>query len=181
MRIAPSTSSPIGSNVSLGRVGRHVATLGAAFGMRVVAWSPRLTPALAAEAGAGYLDLDALLAYADVVSIHAALTGESRGLVDDRRLRLLKPSACLVNTSRGPIVDEAALVAALAERRIAGAGLDVFDREPLPPGHPLTGLPNVVLTPHLGWPTDDGYARFADAACDVLLAWLDGHEVPRFD
>jgi phosphoglycerate dehydrogenase-like enzyme len=167
--------------IGLGRVGRHVARLGAAFGMHVIAWSPRLTDAAAAESGAERRDLDALLAEADVVSIHASLTPASRGLLDDRRLRLMKPAACLINTSRGPIVDEAALIAALSQRRIAGAGLDVFDKEPLPPGHPLTRLPNVVLTPHIGWPTDDGYARFADAACDVLLAWLDGREVPQFE
>jgi phosphoglycerate dehydrogenase-like enzyme len=167
--------------IGLGRVGRHVAALGAAFGMRVMAWSPSLTDAAAAEGGVVRRELDALLAEADVVTIHASLTPASRGLLDDRRLRLMKPAACLINTARGPIVDEAALIAALSERRIGGAGLDVFDQEPLPPGHPLTTLPNVVLTPHIGWPTDDGYARFADAACDVLLAWLDGREVPRFE
>jgi phosphoglycerate dehydrogenase-like enzyme len=86
----------------------------------------------------------------------------------------------LINTARGPIVDEAALVSALSERRIAGAGLDVFDTEPLPPAHPLIGLPNAVLTPHIGWPTDSGYARFADSACDVLLAWMDGKPFPTF-
>ena len=92
----------------------------------------------------------------------------------------MKPSAYLINTARGPIVDERALVSALAERRIAGAGLDVFDEEPLPAGHPLTKLDNVVLAPHLGWPTDDGYRRFAESAADVLLAYMDGRDVPRF-
>ena len=86
-----------------------------------------------------------------------------------------------MNTARGPIVDESALVAALQQRRIAGAGLDVFDTEPLPAKHPLTALDNVVLTPHLGWPTDDGYERFASSACDVLLAYLDGRPVPTFE
>jgi phosphoglycerate dehydrogenase-like enzyme len=166
--------------IGLGRIGRHVTKFGIAFGMRIVAWSPHLTDAAAADAGADRRELDDLLREADVVSIHAPLTKESRGLLDARRIGLMKPTAFLVNTARGPIVDEAALVAALAEQRIAGAGLDVFDREPLPAGHPLTRLPNVVLTPHIGWPTDDGYQRFAEAACDVLLAYLDGAEVPGF-
>ena len=167
--------------VGLGRVGRHVAALGAAFGMRVLAWGPRLTVAGAAAAGAELRDLDELLAASDVVSIHAALTAESRGLLDRRRLGLMKPTAYLINTARAAIVDEAALIGMLEQRRIAGAGLDVFHEEPLPRDHPLTRLPNVVLTPHIGWPTDEGYARFADAACDVLLAWAAGREVPRFD
>jgi phosphoglycerate dehydrogenase-like enzyme len=92
----------------------------------------------------------------------------------------MRPSAFLINTARGPIVDETALIAALRDSRIAGAGLDVFNEEPLPAGHPLTALSNVVLTPHLGWPTDDGYSKFADAACDVLLAYARGDAVPTF-
>src|SRR5262249_55503576 len=134
----------------------------------------------AAAAGVERMELDDLLRAADVVSIHATLAAESRGLLDARRLALMKPTAYLINTARGPIVDEGALIDALASGQIAGAGLDVFDEEPLPPGHPLTKLPNVVLTPHLGWPTDEAYARFADAAADVLLAFLDGRPVPQF-
>ncbi len=167
-------------SIGLGRVGTHVARIAKAFGMRVLGWSPRLTDASAAAAGAERRELDALLAEADVVTIHASLTPTSRGLIDARRLALLKSSAYLINTARGPIVDEDALVAALASRRIAGAGLDVFDVEPLPAGHPFTTLDNVVLAPHLGWTTDDGYRRFAESAADVLLAYLDGREVPRF-
>ena len=166
--------------VGLGHVGRHVARLANAFDMKVLAWGRTLDAARAAEAGAEAVDLDALMRRADVVSIHATLAPETRGLVDARRLALMKPTAYLVNTARGPIVDERALVDALAHRRIAGAALDVFDEEPLPPGHPLVALDNVVLTPHLGWPTDRKYAQFADAAADVLLAWLDGRDVPRF-
>jgi phosphoglycerate dehydrogenase-like enzyme len=166
--------------VGLGRVGQHVARLGGAFGMRVLAWSPHLTDAVSAAAGAEYRPLDRLLQESDVVSIHATLTAESRGLIDARRLRLMKPTAYLINTARGPIVDGRALVSALQERRIAGAGLDVFDEEPLPPDHPLSLLPNVVMTPHIGWPTDEGYDRFATAACDVLLAYVEGRDVPRF-
>jgi phosphoglycerate dehydrogenase-like enzyme len=166
--------------VGLGHVGRHVAMLGRAFGMRVLAWSPRLTSESAASANVESFALDDLLAAADIVSIHATLAPASRGLIDARRLGLMKPSAYLINTARGAIVDEAALVAALAAGQIAGAGLDVFTEEPLPAGHPLTALPNVILTPHLGWPTDEAYADFAEDAANVLLAWREGREVPRF-
>jgi phosphoglycerate dehydrogenase-like enzyme len=166
--------------VGLGHVGRHVARIANAFEMRVLAWGPRLTRAAAADAGTEQRELEDLLRVSDVVSVHATLSPESRGLLNRRRIALMKPTAYLINTARGPIVDEAALVEALADGRIAGAGLDVFDQEPLPPRHPLTKLPNVILTPHLGWPTDEAYERFADAAADILLAYLDGREVPRF-
>jgi len=167
--------------LGLGHVGRHVAGIALAFGMRVLAWSPRLTEDAARAAGVERREPDDLLRESDVVSVHMTLVPDSRGFVDARRLALMKSTACLVNTARGPIVDEAALVTALAEGRIAGAGLDVFDTEPLPAGHPLTRLPNVVLTPHLGWPTDEAYEAFADAAADVLIGFLDGRDVPRFD
>ncbi len=167
--------------IGLGRVGSHVARIANAFGMQVLAWSPRLTDALARAAGAERRELDDLLAQSDVVTIHASLTPASRGLLDARRLGLMKPTAYLINTARGAIVDEKALLAALSERRIAGAGLDVFEVEPLPPDHPFTALDNVVLTPHLGWPTDDGYQRFASTACEVVLAYMDGRPVPTFE
>jgi phosphoglycerate dehydrogenase-like enzyme len=166
--------------VGLGHVGRHVARIARALEMRVLAWGPRLTDEAAASVGVERTELDDLLRHADVVSVHATLAPESRGLIDRRRLDLMKPSAYLINTARGPIVDEAALIEALSEQRIAGAGLDVFDREPLAADHPLIRLPNVVLTPHIGWPTDEAYARFADAAADVLIAYLEGRDVPRF-
>jgi phosphoglycerate dehydrogenase-like enzyme len=166
--------------VGLGHVGRHVARVATAFGMRVLSWSRRPNPDTAAALGVEPVELDELLRASDVVSVHATLAPETRGLIDARRLRLMKPTAYLINTARGPIVDEAALVAALSQGWIAGAGLDVFDEEPLPAGHPLTALQNVVLTPHLGWPTDKKYQDFAEAAADVLLAHSDGREVPRF-
>ena len=166
--------------VGLGHVGRYVAKIAKAFEMNVLAWGPRLTQEAAAAAGAESRELDDLLRSSDIVSVHATLSAESRGLIDARRLGLMKPTAYLINTARGPIVDEPALCAALANGRIAGAGLDVFDAEPLPPDHPLTKLPNVVLTPHIGWPTDEMYRQFADAAADALLGYLDGKEVPRF-
>ncbi|MGE0746927.1 MAG: NAD(P)-dependent oxidoreductase [Rhodospirillales bacterium] len=167
--------------VGLGHVGRHVAGIARAFGMRVLAWSRRLDDATAAALGVESRALDDLLRESDVVSIHATLGAETRGLIDARRLALLKPTAVLVNTARGAIVDEAALCEALAAGRLAGAGLDVFGEEPLPPGHPLAALPNVILTPHIGWPTDEAYADFANAAADALLAYLDGRPVPCFE
>jgi phosphoglycerate dehydrogenase-like enzyme len=166
--------------VGLGRVGGHAANIARAFGMRVLAWSPRLVAEEAEASGAEYRPLDALLAESDIVSIHASLSAESRGLIDARRLALMRSSAYLINTARGPIVDEEALIDALRDGRIAGAGLDVFDQEPLTAGHALTTLPNVVLTPHIGWPTDSGYARFAESAADVLIAHLDGGDIPIF-
>jgi phosphoglycerate dehydrogenase-like enzyme len=166
--------------VGFGNIGRYVAKIADAFGMRVLAWGSRLDPKAASAAGAEWRELDSLLSSSDVVSIHATLSAQTRGLIDARRLGLMKSSAYLINTARGPIVDEASLCATLESGRIAGAGLDVFDQEPLPPAHPLRRLPNVVLTSHLGWPTDEMYAQFADAAADVLLAHLDGREVPRF-
>jgi phosphoglycerate dehydrogenase-like enzyme len=167
--------------VGVGRVGQHVARIANAFGMRVLGWSRRLTDVTAAEAGVERRELDDLMRESDVISVHVSLAPTSRGIIDARRIGLMKPTAFLINTARGPIVDEAALVAALAEKRIAGAGLDVFDTEPLPAGHPLTKLSNVVLTSHIGWPTDHGYQRFAAAACDVLLAYMDGREFPVFE
>jgi phosphoglycerate dehydrogenase-like enzyme len=166
--------------IGLGRIGRQVAKIAHAFGMRVFGWSPHLTDTTANDVGAERRDLDDLLRESDVVTMHAPLTTESRGLLDARRIGLMKPTAFVVNTARGPLIDEAALISALQEKRIAGAGLDVFDHEPLPAGHPLTSLQNVVLTPHIGWPTDDAYQRFSEAACDVLLAYMDGADVPGF-
>ena len=167
--------------VGFGKIGRYVANIAQAFGMEVLAWGSRLTAEVARESGVRYVPLDDLLAEADIVSIHATLNASSRGLIDDRRIRLMKPTAYLINTARGPIVDEAALVSALQENRIAGAGLDVFDIEPLPNSHVFRSLNNVVLTPHLGWPTDVMYEQFANAAADILLAFTKGEVFPQFD
>ena len=165
--------------VGLGRIGRYVAKIATAFEMKVLAWGRRLTHEEAALAGAERRELDDLVSSSDIVSINATMSDETRGLIDARRLGLMKPTSYLVNTARGPIVDEAALCAVLSSSRIAGAGLDVFDVEPLPPDHPLTKMSNVVLTSHLGWPTDAMYAQFSNAAADVLLAYLDGKEVTQ--
>lgn len=159
--------------IGLGRVGSHAARIAQSFGTKVIAWNRSRGRERADELGITYRELDDVLRDADVVSIHLSLNDATRGLIDARRLALLKPTAYLVNTARGPIVDEDALVAALREGRIAGAGLDVFVTEPLPPDHPLTQCPNVVLTPHIGFPTDHGYEQFATAACDALFDYLD--------
>jgi phosphoglycerate dehydrogenase-like enzyme len=166
--------------VGLGNIGRYVARIANAFDMKVLAWGTRLTADAAAASGAERCELDDLLRASDLVSVNATLSPQSRGLIDERRLALLKPSAYLINTARGAIVDEAALYRALRDGRIAGAGLDVFEQEPLPADHPLRTLNNAVLTSHLGWPTDEMYGQFADAAADVLLAHNNGDAVPRF-
>lgn len=161
--------------VGYGRIGAHVANIARAIGMRVIAWSRSLDGDKAAASGIEFRSLDDLLAEADIVSIHTALNAETRGLVDARRLGLMKPGAYLVNTARAAVVDQDALVNALESGRLAGAGLDVFDPEPLPQMHPFTGMSNVAMTPHIGWPTDDSYERFAGAACDALDNYLDSH------
>ena len=163
--------------LGLGIAGKRMLEIGLAFRMRCVAWSSNLTREAAEAAGAHYLPLDELLATSDVVTIQLVLGERSRGLLGDRELRCMKPGAFLVNTSRGPIVDENALVAALRERRIAGAGLDVFDVEPLPSGHPLRGLDNVVLTPHTGYITDEQFRVFYGQSVENILAFIHGAPV----
>ncbi|WP_337875153.1 D-2-hydroxyacid dehydrogenase family protein [Elioraea sp.] len=163
--------------LGLGRMGTRMAELGRALGMRVLAWSPNLTPGRAEAGGATYADKATLFREADVVSIHLVLGERTRGLVGAAELALMKPSAFLVNTSRGPIVDEAALIAALRERRIAGAGLDVYDVEPLPPEHPLRALDNVVLSPHLGFVTEGTYRTFYQDMVECIAAWRAGAPV----
>ena len=160
--------------LGLGKIGTEVAAVARAFGMRVIAWGPTLTQERAAKSDATYLPLDEVLKTADVVSIHLKLSDQSKNLLGEARLRLLKKSAYLVNTARGAIVDELALVKILREKAIAGAALDVFVDEPLPKNHPLLELDNVVLTPHLGWPTDSGFAGFAENAVANILDYMDG-------
>jgi phosphoglycerate dehydrogenase-like enzyme len=165
--------------VGLGKIGGKMAAFGRLLGMRVLASGITLTDERAAAAGATRVDLDTLLRESDVVSLHLRLSDTSRGLLTARHLALMKPTAFLVNTARGPIVEEAALIAALQARRIAGAALDVFDVEPLPAGHPLLALDNVVLTPHLGFVTAEGYAVFFGQAVEAIVAFLDGKTPPR--
>jgi phosphoglycerate dehydrogenase-like enzyme len=158
--------------LGLGRIGTRVARVGAAFGMNIIAWSANLTPEAAEQAGATYVSKQELFASADVLSIHLVLSERSRGLVGADELALMKPTALLVNTSRGPIVDESALVDALRSRRIAGAGLDVFDIEPLPTGHPLRLLDTVVATPHIGYVAEQVYRVFYGEAAAKIARWL---------
>jgi phosphoglycerate dehydrogenase-like enzyme len=163
--------------LGLGKLGTRTANIGKAFGMKVIAWSQNLTAEKCAAAGVGYVSKEDLFRQSDFVCIHVVLSARSRGLVGANELGLMKPSAFLINTSRGPIVDEGAMLSALREKKIAGAGLDVFDTEPLPLDHPLRKMNNVVLTPHLGYVSAQNYrAYFADVVGDIR-AFLDGKPV----
>jgi phosphoglycerate dehydrogenase-like enzyme len=160
--------------LGLGNVGGAVARIGNAFGMKVIAWSQNLTNERAAEVGATLFSKDALFQDADVVSVHLVLSGRTRGLVGATELALMKPTARLINTSRGPIVVEADLVAALKDKTIAGAAIDVFDQEPLPLGHPFRSLPNLLATPHIGYVSRGLYERFYQDTVANIRNWLDG-------
>ena len=163
--------------LGLGTLGSRVAKVGRAFEMEVLAWSQNLTRARAEEVGATLVAKDELLARSDIVSIHLVLSERTRGLLGARELGLMKRSAYLVNTSRGPIVDEAALIDALRNGIIAGAGLDVFDPEPLSADHPFRSLPNIVVTPHLGYVTEETYRVFYGHALEDVQAFLRGAPV----
>jgi phosphoglycerate dehydrogenase-like enzyme len=165
--------------LGLGRTGKRMAEYAKVFGMEVIAWSQNLTEEAAAAVGARRVEKAALLEEADVVSIHLVLSERTRGLVGAPELALMKPSAYLINTSRGPIVDEAALIDTLQNRRIAGAGLDVFDVEPLPADHPLRRMPNTVLTPHIGYVSKASYTVFYVQMLEDVEAWLAGAPVRR--
>jgi phosphoglycerate dehydrogenase-like enzyme len=159
--------------VGLGNVGREVARIGLAFGMKVIAWSQNLTEEKASAAGASLVDKQTLFREADIVTVHLVLSHRTRGLIGAPELALMKPTARLVNTSRGPIVDEAALIEALKARRIAGAAVDVFETEPLPGDHPFRKLDNVLATPHIGYVTDDLYRTFYGDAAASIAKWLE--------
>ena len=163
--------------VGLGRQGRRVAGIGRAFGMTVLAWSQHLDPAVAAQEQVRAVGKEELFSSSDVVTVHCKLSERSTGLVGAAELALMKPSAYLVNTSRGPLVDSAALLDALRSGSIAGAALDVFDVEPLPLSHPLRSAPNVVLTPHLGYVTEETYRVFYGDAAEDIVAFANGAPV----
>jgi phosphoglycerate dehydrogenase-like enzyme len=163
--------------IGLGKLGMRVAGVAKAFGMKVIAWSPNLTAEKCRDAGVDYATKEDLFRTADIITIHVQLGDRSRGLVAARELALMKPNAYLINTARGPIVDEKALIAALDERRIAGAGLDVFDTEPLPLDHPFRRMDNVVITPHLGYVSEQNYGRYFPDVVDDIRAFIDGKPV----
>jgi phosphoglycerate dehydrogenase-like enzyme len=165
--------------IGLGRIGVKVATIARAFDMDVLAWSQNLTAERAAAVGATLVTKDELLARADIVSIHLVLSERTRGLIGEREFALMKPTAYFINTSRGPIADEAALLAALREQRIAGAGLDVYEIEPLPLDHPLRSQPNTVLSPHIGYVSRESFTTFYPQLVDAIEAWLDGVPIRR--
>jgi phosphoglycerate dehydrogenase-like enzyme len=164
--------------VGLGGTGRYIARFAREFGMQVLAWSPHLTEMTALESAAEAVDLDDLLKRSDVVSLHIVLSESTHHLLDARRIALLKTGAIVVNTSRGPLIDEAALIEALQERRIAGAALDVFETEPLAAGHPLIELDNVILSPHAGGFVEETYRSWYQGTADAVLAFLEGREIP---
>jgi phosphoglycerate dehydrogenase-like enzyme len=160
--------------LGLGKIGKRMAEYAQVFGMEVIAWSQNLTAEAAAAVGARRVEKEDLFRQADVVSIHLVLSERTRGLVTGVELALMKPTAYLINTSRGPIVNEAALIAALSSGQIAGAGLDVYDTEPLPPGHALRLLPKVTLSPHIGYVTRELLGVVYSDTVEAVAAWLDG-------
>ncbi len=165
--------------VGLGKLGAKVSGLAKAFGMNVIAWSPNLTAERCKEVGVGYASKEELFSTADIVTIHVVLSQRSRGLVGPADLARMKPTSFLVNTSRGPIVDEAALLEPLKARKIAGAAVDVFSVEPLPVEHPFRKLDNIVLTPHLGYVTEEGFRSHYNQMIEGIDAWLKGEALRR--
>lgn len=163
--------------IGLGKLGSRVARIGAAFGMKVLAWSTNLTDEAAAAVGATRVDKQTLLRESDVVTLHLVLSERTLGILGAAELQLMKPTAFLINTSRGPLVDQAALVEALTLGQIGGAGLDAYDEEPLPPGHPILQAPNTVLTPHLGYVTEQNYRTYFAGAVEAIKAYASGRPI----
>jgi D-3-phosphoglycerate dehydrogenase len=165
--------------VGLGKLGAKVSGLAKAFGMNVIAWSPNLTPERCKEVGVGYATKEELFSTADIVTVHVVLSDRSRGLVGTTDLARMKPTSYLVNTARGPIVDEAALLETLKARKIAGAAVDVFSVEPLPVDHPFRKLDNLVLTPHLGYATQETFRAHYSQMIEGIEAWFKGEPIRR--
>ena len=165
--------------VGLGKLGAKVSGLAKAFGMNVIAWSPNLTADRCKEVGVGYATKEELFATADIITVHVVLSQRSRGLVGREDLARMRPTSYLVNTARGPIVDEAALLETLQQKKIAGAAIDVFSVEPLPVDHPFRKLDNIVLTPHLGYVTEEGFRAHYSQMVEGIGAWLKGEPLRR--
>lgn len=163
--------------LGLGKLGTSVAGIAKALGMKVIAWSTNLTPEACAAAGVAYATKEQLFSQSDVISVHVVLSARSRGLVGREDLRRMKPTSYIINTARAPIIDEEALIEVLREKRIAGAGLDVFPVEPLPLDHPFRKLDNAVITPHIGYVTEETYRCFYGESVEDVAAWLDGKPI----
>jgi D-3-phosphoglycerate dehydrogenase len=163
--------------VGLGKLGTRTAAIAKAFGMKVIAWSQNLTPEKCQEAGVAYAGKVDLFRQSDFITLHVVLSPRTRGLVGAKELGLMKPTAYIINTSRGPIIEEASLLAALRDRKIAGAGLDTFDVEPLPLDHPLRKLDNAVITPHLGYVSEQNYRHYFAGVAEDIRGFLDGKPV----
>src|SRR5471030_374725 len=165
--------------IGLGKLGSKVSGMAKAFGMNVIAWSPNLTPERCKEVGVGYATKEELFATADVITVHVVLGQRSRGLVGAADLARMKPTSYLVNTARGPIVDEAALLQTMQQKKIAGAAIDVYSVEPLPVDHPLRKLDNMVLTPHLGYVTEESFRNHYKQMVEGIDAWFKGEVLRR--
>jgi len=163
--------------LGLGKLGTQVTRVGLAFGMEVISWSQNLTPERASDVGALRVEKDELFAKSDIVTIHVVLSDRTRGLIGAHEIGLMKPTAYIINTSRGPVIREKALIDALSEGRIAGAGMDVFQTEPLPGDHPYLSLPNTVVTPHVGYVTREGFQIYFTHAVEDVAAWLAGKPI----
>jgi len=163
--------------LGLGKIGTLMANVGRAFGMEIIAWSQNLTHDRASECNAERVEKEDLFTRADILTVHVVLSDRTRGLIGARELALMQPTAFIVNTSRGPIIDEKALIDALKEGRIAGAGIDVYDMEPLPCDHPFLSLPNTVLTPHIGYVTRDNFTTYFTQAVEDITAWMEGSPI----
>jgi phosphoglycerate dehydrogenase-like enzyme len=163
--------------LGLGKLGTRTAAIAKAFGMKVIAWSQNLTPEKCQEAGVGYAGKEDLFRQSDFITIHVVLSPRTRGIVGAKEIGLMKPTAYIINTSRGPIIDEAALLAALRDKKIAGAGLDTFDVEPLPLDHPLRKMDNAVITPHLGYVSEQNYRHYFAGVAEDIRGFLDGKPV----
>ena len=163
--------------IGLGNLGGQVANYGNAFGMNVIAWSQNLTEEKAQDKNSTYVDLDALMSESDFISIHTVLSERTRGLINASKLKLMKKTSFLINTSRGPIVNELALVNALGKGEIAGAALDVFSLEPLPSDHPLITLENTIITPHIGYVTNETYKIFYEQTVECIIGFIQGNPI----